>query len=237
MLLEAPNACSAAGIFPFRYKVARFVLISKRKSDPETLRVYCLLSTTDWHNTAAGLSPKQYSLRAGRSTFDGIQEVVQGVRLAAFCGCLHIEGGWGIYPWFWPLESLIIRLSARTRDSCRIASGRKYRWCCGTGCERSNKLSAHWEKPRKWYEDLVGTDSVSLRTGGWQHWSKRTGNNGFRKAMFEMGQRATKKKLTFKSCCLTSIRFVAFSVFFRWDECCNTKWIRVVTLFRGTIFP
>lgn len=98
LLLDMYNACLKNGIFSHRWKTSRLVLISKGKGDPETPSYYrplCMLDTAgkvlekllktrlQRAIVAAGdLSPKQYGFRAGRSTVDAIQEVIEAVRRA-----------------------------------------------------------------------------------------------------------------------------------------------------------
>lgn len=92
------NACLTAGIFWSRWKVARLVLISKGKGNPELPSAYrplCMLDTTGKVlekllkfrlsaeiRRAGDLSPKQYGFRSGMSTRNAILEVVEAVKRA-----------------------------------------------------------------------------------------------------------------------------------------------------------
>lgn len=98
VLLTVFNACLKVGVFPTRWKVARLVLISKGKGDPDNPSAYrplCMLDTAGKLlerlirsrlnaavKDAGGLAPKQYGFRAGLSTADAVLEVVEAVKRA-----------------------------------------------------------------------------------------------------------------------------------------------------------
>ena len=98
MLLSMYNACLIEGVFNFRWKVAKLVLICKGKGDdnaPSSYRPLCMLGTAGklfkkliksrLHaavERAGGLSQRQYGFRPGKSTVNAIQEVVEAVRVA-----------------------------------------------------------------------------------------------------------------------------------------------------------
>lgn len=98
MLLRVYNACLKVGVFPSRWKVARLVLVSKGKGDPDSPSAYrplCMLDTAgkllerlikhrlkEAVHAAGDLSPRQYGFRSGRSTVDAVLEVADAVRRA-----------------------------------------------------------------------------------------------------------------------------------------------------------
>ena len=102
LLLSTFNACLHEGTFPKCWKVARLVLISKGKGDPESPSAYrplCMLDTagkvleklikgrlTDAVRVAGDLSPRQYGFRSGRSTIDAVSEVMAAVHRAEAYG-------------------------------------------------------------------------------------------------------------------------------------------------------
>lgn len=93
LLLNIFNCCLKEGIFPKTWKKQRLVLISKGKGDsssPSAYRPLCMLSTagkllerlikprlTEAVKRAGDLSHRQYGFRKGRSTIDGVQEVIK----------------------------------------------------------------------------------------------------------------------------------------------------------------
>lgn len=98
LLLNMYNTCLSSGVFSERWKVARLVLVSKGKGDPElpsSYRPLCMLDTAgkvlekllrprllSAIKAAGDLSPHQHGFRKGRSTIDAITEVVEAVRSA-----------------------------------------------------------------------------------------------------------------------------------------------------------
>lgn len=93
LLLNMYNSCLEAGIFYDKWKEARLVLIDKGKGEPGTpsnYRPLCMLDTagkvyekliklrlTPAIEEGGGLSERQYGFRAGRSTIDAVQNVVE----------------------------------------------------------------------------------------------------------------------------------------------------------------